>query len=329
MNYPHLEWAKYMRAGGLRPRKPLNFRGLRVLEAVVRNGSIKAAAEELGVTSSAISHQMRSLRHQFGDELIVNSRNGLAPTNLGRRISESLSKAFGMIERQIDNILIDRSVLRIGTYSSFGVDWLIPRIAEFSQLNPKTDYRLVMLSDPHELDTNSVDIFITSERKKQGFYAKKLFTEWLVPVAHRDLVESFPQNAHFISSEADDATAGKAWERFASLNEFDLPPLNSQQWSCCSHYIFAIGMAVASMGIALVPDYMAESRIADGTLVRIPGRASPSGEHYFIQVPTDRRHEFAIKNFIGWLEREISEDHLINDISVERLSLSHRTDVTP
>lgn len=293
-------------------RRSLNLRSFQVFEAVARLRSIKDAATELGITPSAVSHQLRNLSVRTGKALIERHGRDISLTNDGISLALSLKSAFDIIEQEVTSLGGNSAVVRLGVYSSFAVSWLIPRLPNFIDAHPHIDLRLIMLYDPHDTSSRIADIFITSEPVQIGYTARRLFGEQLSPVCSATGPENFDAPMRFISAEAETGLAGRAWEAFALLNDLDTSSIQWGNWLCCSHYVFALEMAQLGMGAALLPDFMAARHLADGTLRRLPGTSLPTGQSYELHVPTERRQDPAIGYFSSWLQRAIAEDPLMN-----------------
>lgn len=293
-------------------RRWLNLRSFQVFEAVARHRSITQAAIELGITQSAVSHQLRNLAERMGEGLIERRGRAISLTAAGGRLARSLGSAFDMIEQQVTSLEGNRTIVRVGVYSSFATGWLIPRMVPFLAAYPHLDLRLIMLYDPHETSSRIADIFITSEPVEIGYSAKRLFGEQLIPVCSPTAPGDFTVPMRLISAEADAGLAGRAWEAFALLNNLDTSSIKSGEWLCCSHYILALEMVQSGLGAALLPDFMTARHLADGTLSRLPGTPLPTGQSYEIHVPIERRQDPAIGCFSTWLQQAIAEEPWMN-----------------
>ena len=110
-----------------------NIRTLQVFECLYRHGSIAKAADELAITQSAVSHQLRSLRMQIGEGLIERAGQNLSFTPRGVKLAQSLSDAFAEIDSSVSRS-IDSGTggLRVAVCSAFGTGWLIPRLKALS-----------------------------------------------------------------------------------------------------------------------------------------------------------------------------------------------------
>lgn len=296
----------------VKKRRPLNLRGFQVFEAVARHRSITRAASELGITQSAVSHQLRNLADRTGEDLVERRGRAISLTEAGARLALSLGSAFDLIEQQVTSLEGDRRIVRAGVYSSFATGWLIPRLSHFLDAHPDIDLRLVMLYDPHETSSRVADLFITSEPVEVGYTARRLFGEQLVPVSAATGPADFTSPIRLISAEAEIGLAGRAWEAFALLNDLDTSAIKSGDWLCCSHYILALEMVQSGLGAALLPDFMVARQLADGTLQRLPGIALPTGQSYEIHTAIERRQDPALGSFSTWLQYMVAADEIMS-----------------
>lgn len=139
--------------------------GLRALEAVLRTGSLSAAARELCVTPAAISHRLRDLEARCGAPLVYRSGNRFEPTETGRAVSAALGDAFQRI-READALLQDgrSGELRINASYSFAVLWLMPRIPTLEKEFPDADLVINPSHDPLGLAPADVTIVHAAHR---------------------------------------------------------------------------------------------------------------------------------------------------------------------
>lgn len=110
---------------------PLN--ALRAFEAAARHMSIKDAAEEIGVTPSAVSHQLRILEDHFGVELMRRAGPRLELTETGRQLSPDLTIGFARIIEAVGTVKKDRKLgpLRLSLVPTFAAHWMSPRMASY------------------------------------------------------------------------------------------------------------------------------------------------------------------------------------------------------
>lgn len=120
------------------------LKAIQAFESASRLGSFAVAADELHLTPSAISHQIRWLEQRLGIALFHRVHRSTVLTDAGRRYAETVAEAFGLIEA--GTRAIERTgksdILTVHSVPSFATQWLMPRLSRFSALNPDIDIRL-------------------------------------------------------------------------------------------------------------------------------------------------------------------------------------------
>lgn len=139
--------------------RDINLKATEYFEAVARLGSVSKAAEELGVSASAVSQQIRSLEAQFGVKLFRREKRHLILTLDGDRLFQTTTQAFSALRNARNAISRQRNsrslVIRVSP--SFGVRWLGPRIDRFAGENPEWNIRVDATPDFSAFDTENVD----------------------------------------------------------------------------------------------------------------------------------------------------------------------------
>lgn len=140
--------------------KDLNLNAMNHFEAVARLGRVSKAAEELGVSPSAVSQQIRLLEQQFGVKLFRREKRRLSLTLDGERLFQTTTQAFRMMRDVRSAIVRQREnrhfIMRVSP--SFGVRWLGPRIKNFLDENPGWDLRVDGTPDFTDFETEIVDL---------------------------------------------------------------------------------------------------------------------------------------------------------------------------
>ncbi len=125
-------------------RKHPSLKSVQAFEAAARLGSFTAAAQELCVTASAISHQIRFLEDEVGVTLFHRTSRTVVLSDVGRRFAGSIAEALSLIESATRDI--ERrgksDILTIHCVPSFATQWLMPRLARFSAQHNSIDVRL-------------------------------------------------------------------------------------------------------------------------------------------------------------------------------------------
>src|SRR5699024_8950179 len=161
-------------------------RALPVFEAVARTLSFSAAAVELHVTQSAVSHQIRQLEDDLGETLFDRGGRRVALTEQGERYLESIGPALAQIERASQQLRgVEDSRIRLAVPSSFAVGWLIPRLPHVQRQHPELDLDLEMVADMPLMSERLADCFITFRFNQRGYLTERLYVERLFAVCSR------------------------------------------------------------------------------------------------------------------------------------------------
>lgn len=143
-------------------RKLPSLNQIQAFEAAARLSSFAAAAEELRITASAVSHNIRALERDIGVALFHRVHRSVVLTDAGRRYAESVSEAFALMEaatRDVDRT-VKADILTIQSAPSFATQWLMPRLSRFSILHPDMDVRLNASVDAVDLSAGQADCHI-------------------------------------------------------------------------------------------------------------------------------------------------------------------------
>jgi LysR family transcriptional regulator, glycine cleavage system transcriptional activator len=288
------------------------LRALETFEAVSRHNSIAGAACELGVTPSAVSHQLRNLAEELGEALVVRHGRGIALSVAGARLAVRLREAFIKIDRSVaEAIGTDHDVLRLAVCSCFAPGWLIGRLQSFAKQNPGIDLQLRMYAQYPELTDHVADAFITIKPRESGFWSTKVVTERLFAVAAPGTargalpgVRGFANGLPPITTWLEPKEFAGDWLAFCARSGIPLKEIYRGTWLQASHYYLATEMAKAGLGVALVPDFLAESAIASGLLERLSDCDLLTGEDYHLCIKTARRDETALRALASWFRAQ-------------------------
>ena len=299
---------------------PLN--SLPVFEAVARLNSFSRAAEELNVSQSAVSHQIKALEAYLGEKLFLRAGRSLALTEEGKVYLEGIGSALIQVERVTAQLLGQpQARLRLSVYSSFAVRWLVPRLPELQRRHPQLDLALEMTSESPVLSDRVADCFITIDPRSTAFSYDLLYRERLFPVCSRpywqtlcrelDLQELLDadqlpgltpaQIAQYplLSTHSIFHRDGGDWE--AWFREVGQPIPAGSRVQHFSHMLLALEAARFHQGIALTNDYMLASRSDSEDFVRLPCHPVVTGDTFYFAFKTSRRGEPALRLLRRWL----------------------------
>uniref|UniRef100_UPI000370A5A5 LysR family transcriptional regulator n=1 Tax=Herbaspirillum lusitanum TaxID=213312 RepID=UPI000370A5A5 len=139
---------------------PLN--ALRAFEVAARHLSFTSAADELNVTQTAVSMQVKNLEQRLGVALFRRLPRGLALTDEGLALLPVVAQSFGRIADVLAQFEDGRrrEVLTVGVVGTFAVGWLMPRLREFQQTYPFVDLRLLTNNNRVDLAGEGLDYAI-------------------------------------------------------------------------------------------------------------------------------------------------------------------------
>ncbi|MFZ2103635.1 MAG: LysR family transcriptional regulator [Oricola sp.] len=173
----------------------MNWEDGRLFLAVARAGQMLGAAKVLGINQATLSRRMASLERSLGVNLLIRRATGCELTEDGEALAASLERveaefmqaqsAFTQAEMQVTG------TVRIGAPDGFGVSFLAPRLAEFSNRHPMLTIQLVPVPQAFSLSKREADIAVMVGRPEQGrLIAQKLTDYTLGLYASRGYVDA-------------------------------------------------------------------------------------------------------------------------------------------
>ena len=288
-------------------------RGLQYFEAVARLGSVKLAAEELGVSQSAVSHQVRDLTAALGEQLVTRSGRGIVLSPMGAMLAERLSSTFSGLRDSVDEIVgRGQTTLRLAVCSSFGPGWLIPRLGEFLAVHPEIDLELHLYAQDPELTGQVADAIVSALPVKPGYSSIRIMEEELVSVQSPAAGGGAPR---LITTDIDPGQTGLDWQEYCAHARLGPPDTIARPWLKCTHYLLALEMARAGFGIALGPDFLARRDLAAGSLVHFHRARMPSGRVYNLCFKDARGNERGIQALARWLKQQLVRPPLLRPVA--------------
>jgi LysR family glycine cleavage system transcriptional activator len=260
----------------MHPLPPLN--ALRAFEAAARAGGFAPAGRELGVTSAAVSQQVRALEAQLGKALFVRRGNRLTLTDAGLSLYPRLGEAFALLSEIAASVRLGpaRRGLVVSVAPSMMV-WFLPRLAAHRAAGHGGRIELRAEDDPVAFGREGADLRLTYDGAHYGeFRVEELFRDRAVPVVSPALWREGDDRAGPLSSLPDERFVHTDWGRhYASHPTWAawmaraglaraVDPARGVQVSWSAH---AAAAAEAGLGAALVPLSVAGPALAAGRLV--------------------------------------------------------------
>lgn len=288
------------------PATSLKF--LKTFHIAARRGSFAAAAAELCITPSAVSHQVRGLEEQLGVALFRRKPRSLTLTEAGTRLLEQIDPAFATLEAATAELRQQRErvPLRLQVPPFFAQELLLPRLGAYSAAHSHTDLQIATRSAPLEPHGEDVDVSVAlGPGKWPGLIARALFAQAFVPACSPELLRtSGVRDYADLAGESLIVHARRAdlWDRWAQAA--GLAPLMPRQQIRLDTMSAVVDAAERGVGFALVATPLTRARFAAGTLTRVFMHEIGAGETYYAVARTADARRSAVRDLLDWLEAE-------------------------
>ena len=295
----------------MRQLPPLN--AVRAFEACARHLSFHRAAEELHVTPSAVSHQIRQLEDYLGARLFRRLTRRVVMTDEGQAYLPAIRGALDQIDAATRRIVEKRTgtVLNLNVAPSFAAEWLVLRLSDFQARYPGIEVRLSTTVDLTDLDRGDADVVIRyGAGAWQGVVSHRILTEELVPVCSPRLLEG----PHALRTPHDLRHAtlihvvpriGQwgSWLRAAGLDDID--PERGPKFQSTP---LAMEAVMAGMGVMITNRILAAQHLKEGRLIVPFDMDIPSDMAYFLLYRKERADEAKVAAFRDWLLAALESD---------------------
>ncbi len=280
------------------------FAALRAFHAAATHGRYRDAAESLGVTESAISHQVRRLEDFLRTPLVDRSGGRPVLTETGRRYLAQVEPALRQIEAATAAVLPDggRRIVRLTMPPSLAVTWLIPRLGGFEAAHPDIDLQLAATTRVIDLKGEHTDLAV---RHGGGSWpdveAAFLLDETAMPVCAPGYVAPQAPTAEALKKVriVVNGHIPNEWEEWARAHGLD-PPAASDLITLDAMEE-ALQVAENGHGLAMGRRPMVDARLQEGRLVAPFGGAGPTGAAYYLCRAAGATPTSAARRLERWL----------------------------
>ncbi len=301
-------------------QRPLVLDHLRSFEAVARRAGFGAAAEELHVTQSAVSRQIKSLEEELGAPLFTRGTRRVELTQAGQLLLRAITPALGRIDGAVRQIRQQRgrAQVSLSTFPSFASLWLLPRLPEFERLQPEIDIRISATDRLVDLDDPDHDLVLRQIRPEDAPPgAIRMFGEVCTPVIGASLADAIARGAApplktpldlvgctLIEMDDDRPSSDVlGWPYW--LQQRGLAQLEPRRWISVNFTHQQVQTALAGQGVALARLPLVHDALARGDLIEPFGRegrlASPWA-YWQIGSLTGARPRPELDSFTLWLQ---------------------------
>ncbi|MBD9656534.1 LysR family transcriptional regulator [Pseudomonas sp. PDM12] len=292
-------------------RKIPSTAALVAFEASARHQSFTRAADELALTQGAVCRQIAGLEEFLGVELFRRSRRGVLLTEAGTAYAAKVAAQLDAVERDTLALMGAQGAmsLELAVVPTFATQWLLPRLQDFQRLHPEVTVHLTNRTRPFLFADTGFDAAIYfGDGDWSGTEAHFLMHEHLMPVCSPVLLDGRPVSAERIAELPllQQSTRPYAWRQWFAAQGLNV----SRDMTGPRLELFSMLAQAArhEMGVALIPPFLIQRELADGSLVvAMDCPVHDGGRAYYLTVPERKVESAALKAFRDWLLGEAQQ----------------------
>jgi LysR family glycine cleavage system transcriptional activator len=293
-------------------------RALRTLEAAARHLNFTRAADELGLTPAAVSHQIKEIEDQLGIVLFTRTSRTIRLTEAGTVLFEASLDALDLLNRAVSRaqkMTRGLALLKITLDPQFATKWLMRRVDDFRKHQPGIELRFDITYEVRDFDRDDVDIGIRfGTGKYPGIVSHRLFDNIIIPVCSPALLTSGPPLreprdlfrhtlAHIVWARQGVTWPNwRMWMAAAGIDDFD-----DSRTIVFGSSSDAVQAALDGNAVALADFAMVANDLSEGRLVR-PfelGLKVAAEFAYFLVYPAASANDARIVAFKDWILGEV------------------------
>ncbi|MFN5997913.1 MAG: LysR substrate-binding domain-containing protein [Paracoccaceae bacterium] len=283
---------------------------LMALEAVDRLGTASAAAEELSLTQGAISRALQGLESQLGVPLLIRERQRLRLTPAGQDYVAEVRKALQLLASASITLRANPTggSLNLAILPAFGMHWLAPRLARFTQSHPEVTLNLSTRLRPFDFATTQFDAAIHYGRQDwPGVHYLKLMDEEVLAVAASGFLPLTKATDILTHPLLQLESRTGDWGRW--LAHHGHPGLRPPGMMFDQFATLTQG-AIHGMGAALIPTFLIQRELSEGRLFPIFGPPVRALGSYYLVWPDTRPDRAPLRSLRLWLQTEATDPAL-------------------
>jgi LysR family transcriptional regulator, glycine cleavage system transcriptional activator len=295
----------------MRRLPPLN--ALRVFDAAARHGSFNRASEELCVTPSAVSHQLKSLEEFLGVELFKREKRTISLTPAGERYLPSVQMALDEVEFATRKLITspNSNVVNLSVAPAFLTRWLVPRIASFQTKYPEIELRIESSIDYIDFENSDTDMAVYYGKGHwTGVESHLMRNIFLTPVISPQLLKE----KGGIRKPSDLANftlinvTGRNHEWSKILQKLNVSISSVAHTISFSSTSLAVSAAAEGIGVALADTALLQRETENGRLVAPLDVSLDSHNAFYLVYKENRSITPAMESFREWILDEMGTD---------------------
>ena len=291
---------------------------LQTFEVVARQNSFTLAADELCLTQSAVSRQIKSLEDQLGLPVFRRMHRAIELTTEGQRLFESVTRGLREIESSVTGLraATENPQITVSASVAFSYFWLMQRLERFSARHPEIDLRILATDQKVDLRHEGVDVAILyGAGQWQGVRAHLLFGERVYPVCSPAYLRDHPELR--TPSDMLDQTllhldgggniwGGVDWRVWLMTQGVTGQPV--RRGVRLNSYPMILQAAEAGRGVALGWSYITDDMLAEGRLVCPVEKMLETRDSYYVGALEEAAEVPAIAAFLQWMQGEVADE---------------------
>lgn len=286
------------------------LKGLRAFDAVARHLSFTRAAEELFLTTTAISHRVRNLESWLDVKLFERKSNSIVLTREGEIYLPKIRQAFDLIDaaqKDLDKKRA-RGYVNISTTMSFASNWLLPRLGEFKEAASDIDIHLEATDLRRDLLSGNPDIAVRygdfSPASDQHFVRHKVVDDWSIAVCTPEMAEKMKRPEDILqhtcieyrwNQHSDSDPSWGKWLKIAGVTSEAPSRLEifNEEHMAIQHALS--GRSIALVGLVAASTYLSEGRFKQPFPYKLKNKT------YYVEYLGINSERIGLKSFSDWL----------------------------
>jgi len=289
----------------------ISLRGLRTFCVAARYESFRAAGEELFITSSAVSHQIKSLEEELGQQLFDRASRELSLTENGKSLYDEVSPLIEQLNTVAAKYKkgVTSSSVRISVQPFFASEFFVPRLSEFTAKHPEIDIQVGTSDESSEKHPSDADLSIRLFKKPPANMSSNLlFPLRMVPAGSPDFKKAMSVKSKRITSDFPiiiHETRPKAWKKWAKVSGIQLP--DDSRVTRLDSMIAVVRAAQRGIGAAMVPVPMGDLWFKEGSIVRLFKQELVADVSYYLVCKEDRADDRGVSTLREWILQEFAD----------------------
>lgn len=267
---------------------------LRFFNSAAQTGSFVSAAEQLHVTHSAVSRQIRLLEDELGIALFERRNRAVYLNEAGQYLYKTTSAIFEQLEETVTHLRtpLNNPVLVVSCEPTIAMKWLIPRLSHFYALHPEITLHLVAAGGAIDFNKEGVDLAF---RRDDFFWSKNIYATKICDEKIGAVIK--PNNLHHSHKQLITLSRPQAWQDWF---QYSGVVSNYTKTSEYEHFYLAIQATLAGLGATIASFLMVQDELHNQQLVAINGFVKDNSSYYLLSpieiTPNSKQEKF--KNWI-------------------------------